>query len=443
MLAISSLLLFSAVVLPAEDPAARLEAYLAPLCGQRAFMGVALVAVKGQPVFVKACGAANAEWDVASTPETRFRILSITKQFTAMAVLQLEAAGKLSVRDPACQYLDDCPDAWKPVTIHHLLTHTSGIPDFLGPLRTTAVSKAGPPLAATLGLVRALPLEFAPGSDWKYSNSNYAIAAAVVEKVAGRPLSTWLEEHVFDPLGMADTGREGSALVHRRASGYNREKDGLRNAYYSDPDRAIGAGDLYSTAADLLRWDQALYTDKLVPRAALDLMFTPARDGYGYGWCLRDKLGRRAIYHPGDGAGFSSAIFRFPDDHLTVIVLENLGDGIPAPKVGLDLASLALDRKIVTPADRKPVPVAPAILDRYTGEYQLDGGPSLIVRREGDGLVLQPPDAPVKFSLLAESASDFFLREIDLQLRFEENERGEIAMFVFQNGVDVKARRKR
>lgn len=425
-----------------QDSASLFETHLGPLCRQGKFSGAALVAREGKPVFVTACGLANAEWNVANTPGTVFRIASITKQFTATAVLQLESQGKLSVQDPVCKYLDNCPAAWKNVTLHHLLTHTSGIPDFVALLKGFK-STGQNPVAETIQLFRDLPLAFSPGTDYQYSNSGYTLLAWVVEKTSGQTLAAYLKENVFDPVGMASTRRDvQQSIIPRRAGGYSNEKGGLKNAGTSDMDRAIGAGDLLSTVEDLLRWDQSLYTEKVLPKVALDRMFAPFRDGYAYGWMVRNKLGRQAIYHPGAGAGFQSAVIRFPQEKVTVIVLGNTSQ-TPSAKIAQDLAALAFDGRVLTPADRKAIPAEPALLEACQGEYKLEGNGQAFNVLHADGkLLLNPVGAPVKFELLREAGTQFFTREIDVQFTFHRDEAGKVThLFVHQNGMDVKAGR--
>ena len=249
------------------------------------FSGTILLARKGAPIVARGYGPANAEWSIPNTPRTKFRLGSITKQFTSMAVMQLQQQGKLKVQDPICQYLTPCPDAWKPITIHHLLTHTSGIPSYTNSpsyMTTMMVPKTVDQMVAGF---RDLPLEFEPGAQFKYNNSGYFLLGVLLEKVTGQPYERVLGDQIFTPLGMQDSGYDSpTRILPLRASGYSRQGSESTNAPYLDMVQPFAAGALYSTVEDLLKWDQALYTDKLLPSAARTEMFTPFKGNYAYGW---------------------------------------------------------------------------------------------------------------------------------------------------------------
>jgi CubicO group peptidase (beta-lactamase class C family) len=255
------------------------------------------------------------------------------------------------VQDPIGKYLTDYP---KPVadrvTIHHLLTHSSGIPSFTGlpsyepnmPMKAT--------VAQMIDRFKNLPLEFEPGSTFKYDNSGYFLLGAIIEKVSGRPYDVFLQENVFKPLGMRDTGYDWSNVVLKnRASGYTRGPAGLENAPYLDMGQPYAAGSLYSTVDDLLIWDQALYTEKLVKSASLDQIFHPwiaagPMGQYGYGWGVSVVKGHRNIAHGGGINGFNTYISRFPDDHAVFIWLRNV-IAPASPTMNQDLAAILLGEK--------------------------------------------------------------------------------------------------
>ena len=309
----------------APDVEARLDQQVRGYVDRQQFSGSVLVARDGKVLLKKGYGLANAEWDIANTPATKFRLGSITKQFTAMAVLQLEQQGKLAVNDPACKYVENCPAAWQPITIHHLLTHTSGIPNFTSfPDYVLTMHEPSPP-KDTLKRVRDKPLVFDPGTKWQYSNSGYVLLGYIIEKVAGMPYADFLKKNIFDPLGMKDTGYERwmDVLPHR-AAGYERGPGGLRNARYLDMTIPHAAGALYSTVEDLYTWDRALYTEKLLPRAAMARYFTPFKERYAYGWAVSKFEGMDTVQHGGGINGFSTYIIRVPARNLVVVVLDNV-----------------------------------------------------------------------------------------------------------------------
>ncbi len=262
----------------AQNLASKLDAHVLSYVSQGRFSGSVLVAQGGKPVLSRGYGYADREWDIANTPDTKFRLGSITKQFTAMLILQLQQRGRLSVNDPVNKYVPDPPPAWQKITIHHLLSHTSGIPNFTSFPDYQKTMHAPSPPADTLARFRNRPLDFEPGSQWRYSNSGYVLLGYIIEKVTGRPYADVLREFILGPLEMEDSGYDmPQTLLKRRASGY---APGWKNAEYLNMTIPHAAGAMYSTILDLLKWDQALYTEKLLPSAALAKMFTEVKSEY-------------------------------------------------------------------------------------------------------------------------------------------------------------------
>jgi CubicO group peptidase (beta-lactamase class C family) len=300
-----------------------IDAYLSDLAQEQAFTGSVLVARDGEILLSEGYGLADRERNIPNTPDTRFRLGSVTKQFTAMAVMILQAQGKLDVQDSVCEYLARCPEAWQGITLHHLLTHTSGIPnftDFLDYPRTTATATTP---EQTITRFSDKDLLFQPGEEWRYSNSNYILLGHVIEQASDQSYEAFLEENIFEPLQMSNTGydhNDGSL-----ATGYlNR----LMKAPYIDMSIPYAAGGLYSTVEDLHRWDQALYTEQLVPQELLNLMFSPHSStdlgtSYGYGWEMGNLNDRQVISHGGNIEGFAAQISRYVGDKVTIIVLSN------------------------------------------------------------------------------------------------------------------------
>lgn len=312
----------------AQAIASGVDALLSSLARQGAFSGSVLVAQGDQVVLSQGYGLADREKGTPNTPGTRFRLGSVTKPFTAMAVLILQAEGKLNVQDRICTCIEDCPAAWQDITIHHLLTHTSGIADLTEqPDFDRRKATPSPPLQ-TIARFKDLPLGFRPGEEWRYSNSGYIVLGAIIEQVSGQSYEAFLQQHIFDPLEMSDTGYD-----HNRddlAVGY---ADRSRKADYIDMSIPFAAGGLYSTVEDLYRWDRALTTDRLIPRELLDQMFTPQAPtreyggaGYGYGWFIGKPFGRSWIGHAGGIEGFSAIDSWFPDDETYIILLMNQQD---------------------------------------------------------------------------------------------------------------------
>jgi CubicO group peptidase (beta-lactamase class C family) len=290
------------------------------------FSGTVLLASGGKPLVAKGYGYANVEWQIPNTTKTKFRIGSMTKQFTSMLIMQLRERGKVKLEDSVCVYVAPCPDAWKPVTIHHLLTHTSGIPAYTGIASWRETNMVPKTVDQIVAIFRDRPLQWTPGEKYAYNNSGYYLLGIVIEKAAGKKYEQALQEMILTPLGLADTGYDWSAtIIPRRASGYTDRGAAMMNAPALDMQQPYAAGAMYSTVEDLLKWDQALYTETLLPEAAKQLMWTPFRDNYAYGWIIGEPTpavfgGYKRIVHSGGINGFSSVIVRLPDPRVTAIV---------------------------------------------------------------------------------------------------------------------------
>ena len=306
----------------------QLDQFVSEQANQQLFSGALLVAQQGQILLSKGYGMADQARQLPNTPQTRFRLGSVTKPFTALAILQLQAQGKLTVQDLICRYLPACPAAWQAITLHHLLTHTSGIPDVERLPEYAQIKTLPTTPAQTIALFRDKPLAFTPGTHWDYSSSGYILLGAILEQVTGKSYETVLQENIFTPVGMQNTGYEHDTATLAR--GYVNATTVAAPIEMSLP---FAAGGLYSTVEDLYRWAQALTTDALLPQPLLDLLFTPyaaipQSDGasYGYGWVISQPFGHRMIGHNGGIDGFVASFNRFPDDDVTIILLSNRQD---------------------------------------------------------------------------------------------------------------------
>jgi CubicO group peptidase (beta-lactamase class C family) len=307
---------------------------------KRGFSGSVLVARDGEPLLRRGYGMANLEHDVPNTPQTKYRIGSVTKQFTAAAILILQEQGKLDVHAAIKTYLSDCPGAWDAVTVHHLLTHTSGVPDYVrGPdFERTMREPASPD--ALIARFRDRPLEFTPGERFAYRNTGYALLGRIIERVSGTTYAEFLNTHIFTPLGMNDSGYDDARPVLKgRAAGYRRRPAGIENAPFLDMTVPFSAGGLYSTVDDLLKWDRALAANQLLSKKSQEAMFTPFRQDYGYGWRIVSTFSRPMVAHAGAIHGFASHIRRYPADGVCIIVLSNI-EGAAAVEIGGELAAV-------------------------------------------------------------------------------------------------------
>jgi CubicO group peptidase (beta-lactamase class C family) len=349
-----SLVLATLNPLSALDPSSKVDEYMNAQMRANRFNGSILIAQSGKILVTKGYGTGDVELNVLDTPATKFRLGSITQQFTAMAILELAEAGRLNVQDLVCKYIPECPNDWQEIKIVNLLTHTSGISnftDFPDYERTIMMPTTVPELIARF---KNKPLEFRPGEKVQFSNSGYEVLGVVIETVSGEPYAKYLAEHIFEPLGMRDTGCDSATrIIPLRASGYTWDGDTLVNAPYMDMSIPYSAGGLYSTVGDLYRWDRALYSEKLVSKKSLNQMFTPYRDGYGFGWKILKEFQRKVFAHAGKINGFSTAIRRYPDDDACVIVLSNL-ESVDAEKVAHDLGAILFDMHYELPKETHP-----------------------------------------------------------------------------------------
>lgn len=341
--------------------------------------GVAvLVAHKGQVVFRQAYGYADLELRVPMRPEHVFRIASITKQFTAVAILQLAQAGKLSLDDDITKHVPEYPAHGRPVTLTHLLTHTSGVPSYTDVPGWPGTLRQDRTVAQLLAVVKDNPLEFEPGLDWKYSNTNYALLGAVIEKSSGEAYSDYLCRHLFVPAGMDRTSYDSATrLVADRVRGYSRASAGWANAEYVSTTLPYAAGGLLSNVDDLWKWEQALADGRLI---ALDLAAKARSEhkladgrgtGYGFGWQVGTLDGHATAEHGGRAHGFTGYVLRVAGAGLFVAVLCNTDDKLAArpDRLATRIARFLLD-------DRTTVldPAPEHVIEGYAGAYRgLDG----------------------------------------------------------------------
>ncbi len=303
------------------------------------FNGSVLVSDQGQVIYKKGFGIANMEWDIPNQPNTKHRLGSITKQFTAMLILQLVADGKLDLQDPITKYLPDYPKAnGDIITTHHLLTHTSGIPNYTSFPKFFEDESRNPNSPEEFVKKFAdKPLDFTPGEKFSYSNSGYFLLGAIVEKLSGETYEQMLQDKIFTPLNMNETGYDNHGdILKNRATGYEKQGRGYENSKYLDMSIPYSAGSMYSTVEDLYKWDQALYTTAILPKAYMSMYFKPYISAFGnahyaYGWGVGyAKIGKStdsiyAIGHGGGINGFNTNISRTTSNKSLVVLLNNTG----------------------------------------------------------------------------------------------------------------------
>jgi CubicO group peptidase (beta-lactamase class C family) len=432
--------LLLACIALAQD-VSRMEQVVDSYVSAKTFMGSVLVARGEEVLLSKGYGSANLEWNIPNSPTTKFRLGSVTKQFTAASILLLEERGKLKTDDPVKKFVPDAPAAWDKITIYHLLTHTSGIPNFT----SFPDYQSQEPFPATpeklVARFRDKPLDFQQGEKWSYSNSGYVLLGYVLEKVSGESYEKFVQENIFGPLAMKDSGYDSnSAIIPRRASGYVRSENGPVNAGFIHMSIPFSAGALYSTTEDLLRWEQGLFGGKVLSAASLAKMTTPFKDDYACGLSVHTVKGHKVIDHGGGIEGFNTFLAYYPEDKLTVVALGNLNGDAPQ-QIVTRLAAIAHGEKVELPSERKEITVAPKILEQYVGTYQLAPKMNMMIAMDGGQLISQV-SGQGKVPLFAKSETTFFPKVVDAEIEFGKDDKGAVTYLVLhQGGRDMKAAR--
>ena len=400
--------------------AAKIDAAARELIASKASPSVAIaISRNGRTIYAKAFGKADLEQNVQATPGTVYLIGSITKQFTAAAVLSLVEDGKLSLDDPLGKFLPDWPTASRGVTVRQLLNHTSGIKDYTGVPRWLRLMALPLPHDSMLALFRDEPMDFAPGTDWRYDNSGYYLLGVIIEKATGQKYAEYLGQRLFEPLGLRSTRYCTSrSIVPRRAPGYNTGTGGFTNAAPINVDQAFAAGAICSTVSDLLAWTRALQAGRVIKAESYRMMTTPIplpggkAQSYGFGLGAGTFAGHRVISHNGGINGFNAQMANYPDDSLIVAVLVNVESG-EADRLERKVSrwALGIPDEVV-----KDLAVTAEEMTRVAGKYA-QGETTFEVRVEGGHLILVGLDKPTK--LLRQEGGEFRLESNpDLRVTF-------------------------
>jgi CubicO group peptidase (beta-lactamase class C family) len=412
-----------------------LDVYMRRQVQNSHFSGVVLVSHAGEVLFEDGYGLADVEWGILNRTNTKFPVASLSKQFTAVLIMKLQEQGKLHVTDLICRYLDSCPAIWSSIRISHLLSHTSGIPDFTDIPSFLAERRLSRTKGQVVLTFRDKPLEFAPGEKFRYSNSNYFLLGMIIEKVSGSTFETVLTREILTPLRLKDTGiADGNSIIEKQARGYRATSQGrVVDADVMDSSWTFGAGAIYSTVGDLKRWDDALYTDAILPRSTLVSMWTPVKEGYGYGWYVpatsHATLDRHVVFHSGHTDGFVSCMSRFPDDELVVIVLSNYEMTKHACSVATGLAAITLGNKDALRQDPIEVHLDPLIESRYVGNYRVSSDINVHIALENGHLFATIGQIP-KAEIFPASEHEFFFKVFDTQLDFVTDSAGKVTGFI-------------
>lgn len=411
-------------------------------------MGI-LVVRKGQVIYEKAYGSANLELGVPLKPDMVFRIGSISKQFCAIAILQLVEQGRLRLTDSVQQYIKDFPSKGHTITIEHLLTHTNGIPDYMSidhPDRYIMRHDVGPQFI--VDHFKNAPLQFEPGTRFSYTNSGYVLLAFIVEKITGQPYHDYLRKEVLQRAGLEHTFYvDEETIVPGRVSGYTRDAGYYQNTYYQTLSIGYGCGDLLSTAQDLYKWNKALITCQIVKKETLEKAFTPYRlpngqsTGYGYGWFIGNRVGTLCIRHEGSLSGFISGESYYPQHDIYMVMFTNVKSGEDKTsfsderfrlfaKIPVLVLSNTLPKEAIVPA---------AIQQTYVGKYRPAKGTKVIqIIREGEKLMLVDG---LHFNLFALGNTRYRADELPMEtfLEFTKDDSGKVnGLTVTQGGTEYK-----
>lgn len=421
-------------VLPAQDIAAKADTLLKAYASQDQFSGTVLIAKKGKVVFLRSYGEANREKKISNSPETEYRIGSVTKQFTAALIMKLQEKNILSVKDPLSKYIPDYPKG-DSVLLENLLNHTSGIKSITSMKQYYAewIGQTAT-LEQTVSRFKNEAFNFSPGKKFEYSNSNYILLSYIAELATGKPFNQLMQQYIFKPLNMQHTGMDiNDRLSERKAIGYQATPDNeYAVARFNDMSVLAGAGAMYSTAADLYKWYRALYKTKFLSAASLEQMFQPNQYGYGFGWQIDTVKGRVEVSHSGSIDGYKSNIIRYPAEDICIIFLSNYFESKGA-QISKALTAIAFGEPYELPKQRKFIKLAEPELQKLVGTYQMEKGPQVKVFIE-EGILKGKLDQQQPFRLLAESGTQFYIKPIDTDVVFQPDAEGNIQEMIFQQG---------
>lgn len=353
----------------------------------------------------------------------------------------LAERGKLKLDDPVSLHVPDAPPTWKSVTVHHLLVQTSGIPNVTRDPEFL-IWKTQPTSARQMvGRFRDRPLEFVPGERHAYSNSNYILLGLIIENVSGKSFGEFMNEAIFSPLGLKDTGVDSNLdVLQRRAGGYWLRAGRVLNAPYTDMSVPHASGAMYSTTHDLHRWCEAIFGNTLLTPDSRRALVTPVLDGYALGLRVANFRGRLVVEHGGNISGFSSHLRHYPEDGLTVVALSNISDGDGTPEqLVRELADIALSSDAPTSTTLSAVNVPSALLETYCGTYDVGSGKTVrfLVR---DGVFTAVPSGQEPVRVIARTEKEFYFDKLPFEIEFIQDGTGSVShLLMKRDGRQRKA----
>ncbi|MDP4219713.1 MAG: serine hydrolase [Bacteroidota bacterium] len=427
--AILLLLLFPCFASAQKSHPVLLDKYMTAQENINGFSGTVLVAQKGKVIYEKAFGLADKELNVKNKLQSVYQIASLTKQFTACAILLLAEDGKLSLNDKLDKFFPDFPKG-DSITIHMLLSHTSG-------LKTTGeldgfVEALKIREDSMLALIKRQPLDFSPGTNFHYSNLGYFLLGMIIEKVTAQSYSDYMLHHIFLKAGLNNTFVSNwDTILVNRTRGYEKTASGWRNNSHYSMEGPFSAGAIVSTVEDLNKWNTALLSNKIISAASIKLMTTPNLNTYGYGLLIDTFMNHYQIWHNGQLRGFISYLGSFPQDSVTIVVLSNNESN--STNIANVLAAIVFGKDIVPPYRHVESKIDTAIMAKYVGQYELSANDKIEIIKTGDKLYRQKAGSHIE--LKPESTTKFFYGDgSDRQIEFEVNKSGKIETVFFISG---------
>lgn len=415
----------------------RLDAVIRSYVTTSHFMGAVLVVKDDEVLIDRGYGLADVEWSMPNSPDTVFRLASLTKQFTAALVLQLQQDGKLHIDDPVSRYLSNTPKSWSSITLAELLGHTSGIPDLTEEPGFDAWAQSPHTPFEIISLFRDKPLRFPPGSKFEYSNSNFEVLGAIVEQVSGKRYGDLLRERIFDPLGMKDSGLDSDELiVSHHAQGYAYKDGHLIRSRSVSMTVPWAAGSMYSTTADLLRWEHGLFEGKILSEASMKLMTTAGLGNYGLGVGIYDLDGMEVATHGGGIEGFNTRLAYMPDQKLAVIVLSNINSNSPENMWG-QLLETAMGRSVTLAEECHAVQISRDDLRKFSGTYEVTPKSEYVFEIDEDHLTVEEPGAhplPLIYMGKDSGSSKFYFPAHNMTFEFVPNSNGYVDSVMVHHG---------
>lgn len=419
----------------------QLSDYMKSLEENQNFYGSVLVAKDGEVLLNSGYGFADLNQKTKNKPETKFAVGSVTKQFTAMGIMQLAEKDLIKIEDKVSKYIPNVPNGDN-ITIHNLLTHTSGLVNYtsLNEFLIGNIKDKEP--REIIELIKDSPLEFQPGERFEYNNTGYLLLGMIIENVSKKPLEDYFKENIFDPLNMKDTG-----LSYGKNNETPDSTPYIGHLEVQPVDdkillsQAYGAGSVYSTVGDLYRWDRALNTEKLVKKETLDKIFNKHTKiseeiSYGYGWMIKDTENGKEIYHGGNTVGYSSNIARYIDEDLSVIILTNKGV-FDVDKLTNTLTNIALDKEYKAPEEIKEVEDFDfSIYDEYVGDYELAPGLIVAITRD-DKKIYAQLTGQERFEIFPKSQNEFFYKVVDAKITFTKEDEKVTKLILHQFGQEL------